>query len=166
MQYDDTDEYFASRTNPSQQVGSNNNDDDHNPLVGNNDQQDQVPVTPGISNFSYVDAMNLNRLSSRNTASQTRHNSSTAESNHSPRPGSPTEVARGVKGEDLLRSLSLAAQRQATSVPVDLDPRAGHEGLHLSGHVISATFTVPYKIAHNPGQEWASLLVATSTPAS
>nr|POE77958.1 trehalose-phosphatase [Quercus suber] len=128
--------------------------DTRNDVSDDDDADNRVPVTPGISHYSYLDPMNSTRLSSRNTASQTRHNSSTAESNVFVRPRSPTELAGGVKGEELLRRLSLAAQRQNESEDVDADPRIGHEGLHLSGHVISTTFTVPYKIAHKPGEAW------------
>ncbi|RAR03617.1 glycosyltransferase family 20 protein [Stemphylium lycopersici] len=36
----------------------------------------------------------------------------------------------------------------------DLDPRAAHPGLNLSGRVISATFAIPYTIGYSPGNDW------------
>lgn len=60
-------------------------------------------------------------------------------------------------GEELLRRLSLTGQRSQQPDPVDVDPRAAHPSLNLSGHVISATFCVPYDIAHSAGNEWVSL---------
>lgn len=166
MQYDSTAEYFARRRTKSTATSAASTpatatdkmvaiDTDVSIDDGEENDNENIPVTPGISHFSYLDPMNATHLSSRNIASETRHNSSTAESNESRRPISPTEAARGAKtGEELLRRLSLAAQRSPDAAPVDVDPRSGHEGLSLSGHVISATFTVPYKIAHKPGEAW------------
>ncbi|KAK4545038.1 hypothetical protein LTR36_003589 [Oleoguttula mirabilis] len=39
----------------------------------------------------------------------------------------------------------------------DVDPRSAHPNLHLSGHVISATFCVPYKLGYTPGADWELL---------
>jgi len=68
---------------------------------------------------------------------------------------SPSQAAAGAQsGEELLRRLSLAGQRPQKPELADVDPRAAHPDLHLSGHVISATFCVPYNVAHAPGCEW------------
>lgn len=70
---------------------------------------------------------------------------------------SPTEAAAGAQsGEELLRRLSGV---QNPSMPykqdlADVDPRAAHPELNLSGRVISATFTVPYNISYAPGQDF------------
>jgi trehalose 6-phosphate synthase/phosphatase len=37
---------------------------------------------------------------------------------------------------------------------VDVDPRAAHPNLNLSGRIISATFAVPYSIGFSPGNDW------------
>ncbi|KAF2134873.1 glycosyltransferase family 20 protein [Dothidotthia symphoricarpi CBS 119687] len=36
----------------------------------------------------------------------------------------------------------------------DVDPRAAHPALNLSGRIISATFAIPYNVAHSPGNVW------------
>ncbi|KAH7409980.1 alpha,alpha-trehalose-phosphate synthase-like protein subunit Tps2 [Phaeosphaeria sp. MPI-PUGE-AT-0046c] len=36
----------------------------------------------------------------------------------------------------------------------DVDPRAAHPGLNLSGRIITATFAVPYNIGYSPGKDW------------
>ena len=45
---------------------------------------------------------------------------------------------------------------------VEIDPRTAHPGLHLSGNVISATFTIPYKIGYNAGADWVGTTMATN----
>ncbi|KAF2807930.1 uncharacterized protein BDZ99DRAFT_420584 [Mytilinidion resinicola] len=72
-----------------------------------------------------------------------------------PRPASPTEAAAGARsGEDLLRKLSLIGDTVGKPDLADVDPRAAHPGLNLSGGVISATFCVPYQIGYSPGLDW------------
>ena len=70
------------------------------------------------------------------------------------RPSSPREAAEGASGEELLRRLSLTGQRPTHPDVVDVDPRAAHPNLSLSGHIISATFCVPYKVEYRPGADW------------
>ncbi|ORY13239.1 alpha,alpha-trehalose-phosphate synthase-like protein subunit Tps2 [Clohesyomyces aquaticus] len=71
------------------------------------------------------------------------------------RAGSPTEVAAGARtSEELLRRLSKIPDPLAKHDLADVDPRAAHPGLNLSGRVISATFAVPYNIGYNPGNDW------------
>ncbi|KAL5370838.1 hypothetical protein DPSP01_014639 [Paraphaeosphaeria sporulosa] len=73
------------------------------------------------------------------------------------RASSPTEaVADAICGEELLRRLS-AVQDPSASYKQDLaniDPRAAHPELNLSGRIISATFTVPYNIVYAPGEDF------------
>lgn len=67
---------------------------------------------------------------------------------------STSKVANGSpSGEELLRRLSLTGARPHPDFE-DLDPRAAHPGLTLSGNVISATFCVPYKIGYTTTGEW------------
>ncbi|KAF2195314.1 glycosyltransferase family 20 protein [Zopfia rhizophila CBS 207.26] len=71
------------------------------------------------------------------------------------RPSSPTEAAAGARsGEELLRRLSLVPDPSVKQDLADVDPRAAHPGLNLSGRVISATFCVPYNIGFSPGFDW------------
>lgn len=69
-------------------------------------------------------------------------------------PHSPTEMAKGAKtGAELLRRLSLVG---SVSQPesMDIDPRAAHPGLRLSGNVISATVCIPYSVGLHLDGEW------------
>jgi trehalose 6-phosphate synthase/phosphatase len=68
---------------------------------------------------------------------------------------SATEAAAGARsGADLLRRLGLNTDPNFKSDLADIDPRAAHPDLNLSGRVISATFVVPYTIGYSPGNEW------------
>jgi trehalose 6-phosphate synthase/phosphatase len=70
-------------------------------------------------------------------------------------PESPTEAAAGARsGQDLLRRLSLIPDPSFKKELADLDPRAAHPGLNLSGRVISATFALPYSIGHTHDKDW------------
>ncbi|OCK96538.1 glycosyltransferase family 20 protein [Cenococcum geophilum 1.58] len=71
------------------------------------------------------------------------------------RPSSPTEAVAGARtGEELLRRLSLVGDPTSKHDLADVDPRAAHPSLNLSGGVISATFCVPYTLGYCPGLDW------------
>ena len=71
------------------------------------------------------------------------------------RPSSPTEAVAGARtGEELLRRLSLVGDPTSKHDLADVDPRAAHPGLNLSGGVISTTFCVPYTLGYRPGLDW------------
>ncbi|KAF2772607.1 hypothetical protein EJ03DRAFT_266456 [Teratosphaeria nubilosa] len=72
-------------------------------------------------------------------------------------PNAPSGATNGATGEELLRRLSASSQHQQKPDVADVDPRAAHPELNLSGHVISATFCVPYKINYAPGADWELL---------
>jgi trehalose 6-phosphate synthase/phosphatase len=55
-------------------------------------------------------------------------------------------------GQDLLRRLSLTGD--VSPMSPELDPRALHPGLKLSGRLISAAFCIPYKLYHQAGSDW------------
>lgn len=90
-------------------------------------------------------------------------NANTSKRSTDSRPGhstSPSEAAAGARtGEELLRRLSLTGQRPQQPDLADVDPRAAHPSLNLSGQVISATFCVPYDIAHTPSCEWVNRIL-------
>ena len=76
---------------------------------------------------------------------------------HEDRAATSTEAAAGAKtGEELEQKLKGAQDDSAPNKHdlADVDPRAAHPELNLSGRVISATFTVPYNIAYAPGQDF------------
>ncbi|KAJ4303396.1 threalose-6-phosphate phosphatase [Kalmusia sp. IMI 367209] len=126
-----------------------------------------VPVTPGV-HLSGHSAYTEPRNSKQNTSlpfdpdTATPGPSWSANSYFSPREGdraaSPTEAAAGAKsGEELLRRLSAVPDPSFKQDLADVDPRAAHPDLNLSGRVISATFAVPYSLAYAPGQDWELL---------
>jgi len=70
-------------------------------------------------------------------------------------PMSPADAASGVtSGPELLRRLSLIGGAHLTSASPVIDPRADHPGLQLTGRIISASLCIPYKVAHQAGQDW------------
>ncbi|KAK4931733.1 threalose-6-phosphate phosphatase [Elasticomyces elasticus] len=126
-----------------------------------------IPVTPGIepsdydgSNDPFSVAFDEQQPSMSGWSSATagpQWNSNIGNPADGPkgrRPSSPYEAANGASGEELLRRLSQAGQRDQRPQLADVDPRAAHPALNLSGHIISATFTVPYKICYRPGADW------------
>lgn len=71
------------------------------------------------------------------------------------RASSPTEQAAGARtGEDLPRRLSVVSDSSKKYDLADVDPRAAHPGLNLSGKLISATFAVPYNLGYAKGNDW------------
>ncbi|OAL51906.1 alpha,alpha-trehalose-phosphate synthase-like protein subunit Tps2 [Pyrenochaeta sp. DS3sAY3a] len=65
-----------------------------------------------------------------------------------------TEGSGGPSGEELLQKLSIGQESLTKPDLADVDPRAAHPSLNLSGRIISATFAVPYSIGHSPGNDW------------
>ncbi|KAF2115452.1 glycosyltransferase family 20-domain-containing protein [Lophiotrema nucula] len=126
-----------------------------------------VPVTPGVhlaGGSAYIEPEDTREKSSLpfDPETATPGPSWNANSYFAPkggekdRPSSPTEVAKGAKsGEELLRRLSIIPDPSKQKHDLaDVDPRAAHPGLNLSGRVISANFTVPYSIGYSPGNDW------------
>jgi trehalose 6-phosphate synthase/phosphatase len=123
-----------------------------------------VPVTPGVhltGHSAYIEPRQGPQISklpfNPNTATpgpQWNANSYFPPK-HEPRPESSTEVATGAKtGEELLRRLSLIGDTTGKHDLADVDPRAAHPALNLSGGVISVTFCVPYQFGFSPGLDW------------
>ncbi|KAI7970594.1 hypothetical protein EIK77_004620 [Talaromyces pinophilus] len=74
-------------------------------------------------------------------------------------PMSPADAAEGVtSGPELLRRLSLIGGAHLTPATPVIDPRADHPGLQLTGRIISASLCIPYKVAHQAGQDWVRTL--------
>ncbi|KAK5114507.1 hypothetical protein LTR62_002442 [Meristemomyces frigidus] len=129
-----------------------------------NDVDAYGPVTPGIhtSDYSYRDPFSQQPDTDRSPTSRgasvvPQMNGSSSRGAHESsayRPSSPTDAANGASGEELLRRLSLTGQRPAHPDLAEMDPRAAHPNLNLSAQIISATFTVPYKIGHRSNADW------------
>jgi len=68
---------------------------------------------------------------------------------------SSTAQAAGARtGEDVLKRLSVSSESSKKQHLADVDPRAAHPGLNLSGRLISATFAVPYNLGYSKGNDW------------
>lgn len=124
-----------------------------------------VPVTPGVhmaGHSAYFEPEDTEKQDTRlpfdpekvTPGPQWNANSYFAPKDEG-RASSPTEVAAGARsGEELLRKLSLMQDPSYKQDLADVDPRAAHPGLNLSGRIISATFAVPYNIGFSPGNDW------------
>lgn len=124
-----------------------------------------IPVTPGVhmaGHSAYIDPKNNEQ--STNVSFDTTDKATpgphwNSNSYFAPkdenRPSSPTEAAAGSRSpQELLRRLSLIPDPTFKQDLADVDPRAAHPGLNLSGRVLSATFVVPYNINYSPGNAW------------
>jgi trehalose 6-phosphate synthase/phosphatase len=66
-----------------------------------------------------------------------------------------TEAAAGTKSGDQTPQKSNEHSDPAAKQDLaDLDPRAAHPKLSLSGRIISATFAVPYDVGYSKGNDW------------
>jgi trehalose 6-phosphate synthase/phosphatase len=102
----------------------------------------EVPVTPGIHLSTYTSEDNQSSYFSQNINSAGGQMAQ-----------SPSEAAAGAKsGHDILRRMSLVGSQQDSLS--DIDPRAAHPSLSLSGSVISATFCIPYSLHFRKGFDW------------
>jgi hypothetical protein len=127
-----------------------------------------VPVTPGVHTAGHSAYFEAKRESGEADQPHIQHD------NVSPGPNwnantyrapkkenesgtAPSVAATDAKSaEEVLRQLKKAANGESTKKEMaDVDPRAAHPRLGLSGHIISATFVVPYSIDFAPDKEWA-----------
>ncbi|KAF2800617.1 glycosyltransferase family 20 protein [Melanomma pulvis-pyrius CBS 109.77] len=123
-----------------------------------------VPVTPGVhltGHSAYIEPEDTTRDTepppeAGDSASDPQWNTNSYFApNAGERSSSPTDVAAGARsGQDLLRRLSLIPDPSFKKELADLDPRAAHPGLNLSGRVISATFALPYNIGYTHDKNW------------
>jgi len=136
-------------------------DDDTHPAL--HPSITNVPVTPGVHLAGH--SAYFEPEAEQNTKLPFNPNTVTpgpqwsANSYFSPkedgRAGSPTEAAAGARSQqELLRKMSVIPDPSFTQDLADVDPRAAHPGLNLSGRVISATFAVPYSIGYSKGKDW------------
>lgn len=118
-----------------------------------------IPVTPGnhdSGRSSYIQTPNPSDHNTEGPRWNANSYSTPIDeefSSSSSRPDSPTKVAAGARtGAELLRRLSLVNGRRPEVA--DLDPRAVHPGLNLTGGLISATFCIPHAVEFRGGADW------------
>ncbi|KAF1830914.1 hypothetical protein BDW02DRAFT_601239 [Decorospora gaudefroyi] len=69
--------------------------------------------------------------------------------------GATVEKAAGAHSGDEVQSRLSDVPDPATKHDlVDVDPRAAHPELNLSGRIISATFAIPYSLGYSQGNDW------------
>jgi trehalose 6-phosphate synthase/phosphatase len=109
--------------------------------------------TPGVQDepLAVDDDVSLGPSWNANTYSAPKEN----DPNKTGSTVTPAEVVDGSKSpEEMLHRLSLAPNSDTKRELTEIDPRAAHPSLDLSGSIISATFVVPYSIGYAPDQEW------------
>ncbi|KAK5137196.1 hypothetical protein LTR08_000701 [Meristemomyces frigidus] len=128
-----------------------------------------VPVTPGIEASDYMDPNPYERAFDNQPANFTSSSGTSGPSWNANiinpgaapegrRPESPKEDANGNRsGKEVLQQLAQNGQHSQRPELADVDPRAAHPNLQLSGHIITATFTIPYKLGYTPGADWEML---------
>jgi trehalose 6-phosphate synthase/phosphatase len=123
-----------------------------------------VPVTPGVhlsgktAYFDESDTQDANKLPfdpETATPGPSWSANSYFANQQRTEAGTPTEKAAGARTDEELRSkTSDVPDAAAKHDLVDVDPRAAHPGLNLSGRIISATFAIPYSIGYSKGNDW------------
>lgn len=70
---------------------------------------------------------------------------------------SPSDAETGtLSNQEVLRRMSLAPGRERQNSLSDLDPRAAHPSLNLTGGIISATFCIQQSLMYRKGSDWVS----------
>ncbi|TKA30395.1 hypothetical protein B0A50_02622 [Salinomyces thailandicus] len=134
------------------------------------EENTSVPVTPAVEKAEHdgpdVFTMGPNNplptLDNSVGTERSQWNANSATPNGSSQAQTPTAPVGSADGEQssqgVSRRLSRGGEHPQLSGLGEVDPRSAHPNLHLSGHVISATFCVPYKIGHaGQGNEWETL---------
>ncbi|KAH6865239.1 glycosyltransferase family 20-domain-containing protein [Alternaria rosae] len=124
-----------------------------------------VPVTPGVhlsGKTAYFDestAEKTNNLpfdpETATPGPQWSANSYFSGQQKEGQASTQTERAAGAQTDgDVKSKTSEVSNSNAQPDLADVDPRAAHPGLNLSGRVISATFAIPYSIGYSQGNDW------------
>lgn len=106
-----------------------------------------VPVTPGIEAGEY--ASGSSGVDEDSYFKRDIHRLRMAQS--------PSEAASGAKtNQEILRRMSFGGTRGRRESLSDVDPRAAHPSLGLSGGLISATFCIPHSLRFRKGADWVN----------
>ncbi|KAF2819758.1 hypothetical protein CC86DRAFT_374890 [Ophiobolus disseminans] len=124
-----------------------------------------VPVTPGVhlgGKSAYIDPSDIESESQlpfdpekASPGPSWNANSYFADKQVADQAGAATEAAAGARtGAEVQEMLKEIPDPETKHDLADIDPRAAHPGLNLSGRIISATFAVPYSIGYSQGNDW------------
>jgi trehalose 6-phosphate synthase/phosphatase len=129
-----------------------------------------VPVTPGVHTAGHSAYFEAKREAGEADQQHVHYDDVSpgpnwnANTYHAPKNEEASDASPGLaatdakSAEEAIRKLNMAGSADAAKKDLtDVDPRAAHPGLGLSGHIISATFVVPYSIGFAPDKEWVSL---------
>ncbi|KAE9970204.1 hypothetical protein BLS_005008 [Venturia inaequalis] len=152
----------AQETGLLSRTRTNSDDSFHAHLVSN-----AVPVTPGVHTAGHSAYFEQKREEGEPDQEEFHDDDASpgpnwnANNYHVPKtddgpPVSPGLAATDAKtAQEAIRKLTMAASGDSGKKELsDVDPRAAHPQLGLSGHIISATFVVPYNISFAPGKDW------------
>ncbi|CAG8979134.1 hypothetical protein HYALB_00000267 [Hymenoscyphus albidus] len=108
-----------------------------------------VPVTPGIGAGEYSSTSGTSGVAADSYFTHNIYGLRMAQS--------PTEAASGAKSnQEILRRMSIGGgSKQRRESLSDIDPRAAHPSLGLSGGLISATFCIPHSLRYRKGADWS-----------
>lgn len=154
----------AQETGLLSRTRTNSDDSFHAHLVSN-----AVPVTPGVHTAGHSAYFEQKREEGEPDQEEFHDDDASpgpnwnANNYHVPKTDDGTPVSPGLAATDAktaqeaIRKLTMAASGDSGKKELsDVDPRAAHPQLGLSGHIISATFVVPYNISFSPGKDWVS----------
>lgn len=112
-----------------------------------------VPVTPGIHLGAYKEDKGENKSFEIDEENYFLHGFK-----HSHIMGkSPSDATPGtLSNQEVLRRMSLSTDRERKGSLSDLDPRAAHPSLGLTGGIISATFCIQQSLMYRKGSDWVS----------
>lgn len=136
-----------------------------------------VPVTPGVHTAGHSAYFEAKREDGEADQEHAHNDDASpgpnwnANNYSAPRVEGAIDASSGLaatdakSAEEAIRKLTLAASGDMKEL-ADTDPRAAHPNLGLSGHIISATFVVPYSISYAPDKEWvySSILFSPRPP--
>ncbi|CAI9637556.1 unnamed protein product [Alternaria burnsii] len=124
-----------------------------------------VPVTPGVhlsGKTAYFDESTTEKTNNLPFDPETATpgpswsaNSYFSNQQREDQAGAQTEKAAGAQSDGEVKSkMGDTPNPDAKTELADVDPRAAHPNLNLSGRVISATFAIPYSIGYSQGNDW------------
>lgn len=160
----------AQETGLLSRTRTNSNDSFHAHL-----ESKAVPVTPGVHTAGHSayfeqeqedgepDQDHFHEDDASPGPNWNANNYHVPKSDDAPPASSGLAATDAKSAEAVLRKLTMAASGDSGKKELsDIDPRAAHPQLGLSGHIISATFVVPYNISFAPEKEWVSLTTSAS----
>ncbi|KAM0132086.1 hypothetical protein ACHAP3_006522 [Botrytis cinerea] len=110
-----------------------------------------IPVTPGgyLGAYEKIEAEDKSlEIDEQNYFTQGFNQSSIMAK-------SPSDAETGtLSNQEVLRRMSLAPGRERQNSLSDLDPRAAHPSLNLTGGIISATFCIQQSLMYRKGSDW------------